>query len=292
MSAKFLEGGPVAEAVLKDVARRVAALRSTGTTPGLATVLVGKDAASAGYVRKKHEACAAVGFHSRGVELPATTSQSELRTALRHLNEDPSIHGVVLQHPLPRQLVLANALLELDPRKDADGLHPTSIGRLALGLPGPVPATPAGVRAMLLHYGIPTAGRHVVVLGRGPTLGRPLSLLLSGKGPGADAAVTLLHSAVPDLAVHTRRADILVSGVGQPGIIRPDMVRPGAVVLSAGITWQGRRLLPDVDEAVAEVASWLTPRLGGVGVTTVAMLLHNTVTLAEAAAHPQAPSPN
>jgi methylenetetrahydrofolate dehydrogenase (NADP+)/methenyltetrahydrofolate cyclohydrolase len=134
----------------------------------------------------------------------------------------------LIQHPLPSHLSLAAALLELDRRKDADGLHPANIGRLALGLPGPVPATPAGVRALLLHYGIPTAGRHVVVLGRGPTLGRPLSLLLSGKGEAADAAVTILHSAVPDLALHTRRADILVSGVGQPGVVRPDMVRPGA----------------------------------------------------------------
>jgi methylenetetrahydrofolate dehydrogenase (NADP+)/methenyltetrahydrofolate cyclohydrolase len=134
---------------------------------------------------------------------------------------------------------------------------------------------------MLLHYGIPTEGRNVVVLGRGPTLGRPLSLLLSGKGKGADAAVTIVHSAVRDLAEYTRRADIVVSGVGQPGIVKPDMVREGAVVVSAGISWQGKRLLPDVDEAVGEKASWITPRLGGVGVMTVAMLLRNTVELAE-----------
>lgn len=282
MTAQFLEGKPVADAVLEDVATRVAALRARGVAPGLATILVGSDPASAGYVRKKHEACAAAGFHSRNVELPDTTTQAELAARIRELNVDATIHGVLVQHPLPRQLDLATALLELDPRKDADGLHPANLGRLAMGRPGPVPATPAGVRAMLVHYGVPTAGRHVVVLGRGPTLGRPLSILLSGKGDGADAAVTLVHSAVPDLASHTRRADILVAGVGQPGVVQPDMVHPGAVVVSAGITWQGHRLLPDVDESVAEVASWITPRLGGVGVTTVAMLLRNTVELAEA----------
>jgi methylenetetrahydrofolate dehydrogenase (NADP+)/methenyltetrahydrofolate cyclohydrolase len=279
---QLLEGKPVADAVLREVEGRVAALRSAGIAPGLATILVGDDSASAGYVRKKHEACAVAGVYSRNIELRSTTSQDELHAAIHTLNEDRSIHGVLIQHPLPPQLSLATALLELDPQKDADGLHPENIGRLALGLPGPVPATPAGVRAMLLHYGIPTEGRHVVVVGRGPTLGRPLSLLLSGRGDGANAAVTVVHSAVPDLCEYTRRAHILVSGVGRPGIIQPHMVRPGAVVVSAGIAWRGRRLLPDVDESVGAVASWITPRLGGVGVTTVAMLLRNTVQLAEA----------
>ncbi len=266
---------------MNDVAARIIALRSAGVIPGLATILVGDDPASAGYVRKKHDACAAAGFRSANIQLSASTTQDELHATIRRLNSDPTIHGFLLQHPLPPPLDFGQALLEMDPRKDADGLHPTNLGRLAVGLPGPVPATPAGVRAMLLHYQIPTAGRHVVVLGRGPTLGRPLSLLLGGKGVGADAAVTVIHSAVPNLAEHTLRADILVSGVGHPGIVRPDMVRDGAVVISAGISWNGKRLLPDVDEAVAEKASWITPRLGGVGVTTVAMLLQNTIQLAE-----------
>lgn len=283
MAAKLLEGKPVAEQVLADVAQRVATLRRCGVVPGLATILVGDDAASAGYVRKKHEACAHAGFRSENVRLPAVTTQAELHATIQRLNGDPTVHGILLQHPLPATLDLGRALLELDPRKDADGLHPQNIGRLTMGLAGPVPATPAGVRAMLLHYGIETRGCHVVVLGRGPTLGRPLSLLLSGKGGGADAAVTVVHSAVPELAQHTRRADILVAGVGQPGIVQPDMVRQGAVVISAGISWQGTRLLPDVAESVAEKAAWITPRLGGVGVTTVAMLLKNTVQLAEQA---------
>lgn len=284
MSAKLLEGKPVADAVLAEVRERVVRLGARGIRPGLATVLVGDDPASTGYVRKKHEACAACDFHSAHVQLPATTTQRELHENLHRLNSDPRIHGVLVQHPLPAHLNLARALLELSPNKDADGLHPTNIGRLALGLSGPVPCTPAGIQAMLLHYGILTAGRRVVILGRGPTLGRPLSLLMSGRGAGADAAVTVVHSAVSDLAAFTRNADILVAGVGQPGIVTPSMVREGAVVISAGISWSGKRLLPDVDEDVSHKASWITPRLGGVGVTTVAMLLRNTVQLAESLA--------
>jgi methylenetetrahydrofolate dehydrogenase (NADP+)/methenyltetrahydrofolate cyclohydrolase len=283
MPAKLLEGKPVADAVLERVSARTAALRARGVVPGLATILVGDDPASAGYVRKKHEACASAGFWSENVALAATTTQDELHAAIDRLNGDRRVHGFLIQHPLPASLDFGRALLRMDPDKDADGLHPTNLGRLAIGDPGPVPATPAGVRAMLLHFGIPTAGRHVVVIGRGPTLGRPLSMLLSAKGAGANAAVTVVHSGVADLAEHTRRADIVVAGVGQPGIVRPEMVREGAVVVSAGITWEGKRLVPDVDESVAEKAAWITPRLGGVGVTTVAMLLQNTMDLAEAA---------
>ncbi len=281
MTAKLLEGEPVAREVMERVAARTEALVARGTTPGLATILVGDDEASAGYVRKKHEACATVGMFSRNVELDRDVTQDRLHEAIRALNRDPAIHGFLIQHPLPGHLDFGRALLEMDPSKDADGLHPQSIGSLALGLDAPVPATPAGVRAMLLHYGIPTSGRHVVVIGRGPTIGRPLSLLLGRPGAGANAAVTVLHSAVPDLATYTRRADILVAGVGRPGIVTPGMVRAGAVVISAGITWEGRRLVPDVDEAVGEKAAWITPRLGGLGVTTVAMLLWNAVGLAE-----------
>jgi methylenetetrahydrofolate dehydrogenase (NADP+)/methenyltetrahydrofolate cyclohydrolase len=266
---------------MRDVAGHVTSLREARIVAGLATILVGDDPASVGYIRKKHEACAAVGVRSENIRLSASASQAELHEAIHRLNQDPSIHGFLLQHPLPTHLDFDRALLEMDPRKDADGLHPYNVGRLAVGLPGPVPATPGAVRAMLLHYGIATAGRHVVIIGRGPTLGRPLSLLLGGRGTGADAAVTVVHSAVPDIKLHTLRADILVSGVGQPGVVTPEMVREGAVVVSAGITWQGKRLLPDVLESVAEKASWITPRLGGVGVMTVAMLLLNTVHAAE-----------
>lgn len=281
MTAKLLEGEAVARGVMDDVAARTAELITEGTTPGLATVLVGDDSASAGYVKKKHEACASVGIYSLNVELDRATSQDELHKVIRKLNDDRSIHGFLIQHPLPPHLDFGRALLEMDPSKDADGLHPMSLGSLAVGLEAPIPATPAGVRAMFLHYDIPTSGRHVVVIGRGPTIGRPLSLLLGQRGAGANAVVTVVHSGVRDLAVYTRQADIVVAGVGQPGIVQPDMVRDGAVVVSAGITWKGKRLLPDVDESVAEKASWITPRLGGLGVTTVAMLLRNAVGLAE-----------
>lgn len=282
MSARLLEGKPVADGVMESVSARTAELRAHGVVPGLATILVGDDPASAGYVRKKHEACAAAGFWSENVKLSADTSQPELHAAIARLNADRRVHGFLIQHPLPAPLDFGRALSQMDPQKDADGLHPTNLGRLAIGDAGPVPATPAGVRAMLLHYQIETAGRHVVVLGRGPTLGRPLSMLLSLKGAGANAAVTVVHSGVANLAEHTLRADIVIAGVGQPGIVQANMVREGAVVISAGITWRGKRLLPDVDEAVGEKAAWITPRLGGVGVTTVAMLLQNTIALAEA----------
>ncbi len=283
MSAAFLSGAPVAEAILARVSERVARLRARGTVPALATILVGDDPASAGYVRKKHETCQTVGMLSIDARLPAGAQPGELRELIHGLNADPAVHGVIVQSPLPKPLDFNLALLELDPHKDADGLHPESFGRLAVGLPGPVPATPAGIDAMFQHYGIDVAGQHVVIVGRGPTLGRPLSLLLSASRRGGNAAVTLVHSRIPEWQSFTRQADIVVVGVGQPGILKPDAVKPGAVVVSAGITWQGKKLVPDVDEAVGEVASWITPRLGGVGVTTVAMLLENTVSLAEAA---------
>lgn len=284
MTAQLMPGAPVAEAVLADVRARVERLQAGGVTPGLGTILVGDDPASAGYVRRKHETCAELGLASFNVEIEAGAGQGALLEAVDRFNHDPAVHAYLIQHPVPDGFNLTDALAHVDPVKDADGLHPTNLGRLVLQEPGPVPCTPAGIQAMLGHYGIETAGKHVVVVGRGPTLGRPLALMMSNRGAGGDAAVTVVHSRVPDLAEHTRSADILIGAVGVPGIIQPDMVAPGAVVLSGGITWEGRRLLPDVDEAVGEVASWITPRLGGVGPTTVAMLLRNTVLAAESQA--------
>jgi methylenetetrahydrofolate dehydrogenase (NADP+)/methenyltetrahydrofolate cyclohydrolase len=281
VSAQLLAGGPVADDVLADVRARIEALVDRGITPGLGTVLVGDDEASASYVRKKHELCAEVGMVSRNVELPASASQADLLVAVRALNADPSVDAFLVQHPVPAGLDFNQALLAIDPDKDADGLHPVNLGRLVLQEPGARPCTPAGIQAMFVHYGIEVAGRDVVIVGRGPTLGRPLALLLTLKEPGANAAVTVVHSAVPDLAEHTRRADIVVAAVGSPGVVTADMVKPGAVVVSGGVSWEGRKLLPDVDEAVGEVASWITPRLGGVGPTTVALLLRNTVAAAE-----------
>jgi methylenetetrahydrofolate dehydrogenase (NADP+)/methenyltetrahydrofolate cyclohydrolase len=282
MSAQLMPGAPVAEAVLADVAKRVERLQANGVTPGLGTILVGDDGPSAGYVARKHETCEQVGITSFHHEIPASATQADLVAAVDDFNANPDVHGYLIQHPVPAGFDFNEALTRMDPAKDADGLHPTNLGRLVLQEPGPVPCTPAGIQAMLSHYSIPVAGRNVVVVGRGPTLGRPLSLLLSNRGDGADAAVTVVHSRVPDLAEFTRAADILIGAVGRPGIITPEMVKPGAVVISGGITWEGRKLLPDVEESVAEVAGWITPRLGGVGPTTVAMLLRNTVQAAEA----------
>jgi methylenetetrahydrofolate dehydrogenase (NADP+)/methenyltetrahydrofolate cyclohydrolase len=281
MPAKFLDGKAVADAVLTDVASRTATLKKRGITPGLGTILVGNDGPSISYVKKKHETCAAVGIASYNVTIPASATQADLLKAVDGFNNDPEVDAFLIQHPVPEGFDFNQALFRMDPRKDADGLHPVNLGRLVLQEPGPLPCTPAGIQAMLGHYEIPVEGKEVVIVGRGPTLGRPLALILTLKQPFANAAVTVVHSGVKDLSRYTRRADIIVAAAGIPSIVTPDMVKPGAVVISGGITWEGKKLVPDVAESVAEVASWITPRLGGVGPTTVAMLLRNTVTAAE-----------
>lgn len=281
MTAQFLAGAPVAEAVLAEVRTRVEALLERGVTPGLGTILVGDDSASAGYVRKKHEACEAVGMASQHISIPADAGQQALLDAVDRFNNDPAVDAYIIQLPVPDGFDANEALMRMDPAKDADGLHPVNLGKLVLQEDGPVPCTPAGIQAILQHYGIDVAGREVCIVGRGPTLGRPLALLLTLKRPGANAAVTVVHTGVPNLADFTRRADIVVAAAGVPNFVTADMVKPGAVVVSGGITWEGKKLLADVDESVNEVASWVTPRLGGVGPTTVAMLLRNTVEAAE-----------
>ena len=281
MAARLLEGAPVAEAVLTDVATRVAALKARGIVPGLGTILVGDDPASAGYVARKHELCAKYGIRSFHQAIAAADRQQALLEAVRKFNEEPELDAFLIQNPVPEGFDFNEALMHLAPEKDADGLHPVNLGKLVLQEPGPRPCTPSGILAMLTHYKIPVEGREVVVVGRGPTLGRPLALMLSLKEPGANAAVTVVHTGVPNIADYTRRADILICAVGVPSFITPEMVKPGAVVLSGGISWQGRKLLPDVDEAVGRVADWITARLGGVGPTTVALLLRNAVECAE-----------
>lgn len=281
MAAELLAGAPVADAVLEDVQARVAKLAEHGKTVGLGTILVGDDSASAGYVRKKHETCEAVGIASHHIDVPGDGTQADLLAAVERFNADPEVDAFLIQHPVPDQYDFNAALLAMDPAKDGDGLHPINLGKLVLQEDGPVPATPAGIQAMFVHYGIEISGREVCIVGRGPTLGRPLSLLLTMKRPGANAAVTTVHTGVKDIASYTRRADIVIAAVGSPSIVTPDMVKPGAVVVSGGVSWEGRKLLPDVDESVGEVASWITPRLGGVGPTTVALLLRNTVEAAE-----------
>lgn len=291
MTAQVLDGVATAAAVKAEIAERVAALRERGVVPGLGTLLVGDDPASRSYVAGKHRDCAEVGIESIRVDLPATASADDIRAAILGLNLSESVTGYIIQLPLPTGID-ENAMLELmDPDKDADGLHPTNLGRLVLGVEGeldsPLPCTPNGIVEMLRRHGIPTAGKHVVVVGRGLTVGRPLGLLLTRKG--LDATVTLTHSRTADLAAEVRRADIVVAAVGVPGLIAADWVKPGAAVLDVGITRvdnpdTGRaKLTGDVAPGVAEVAAWLSPVPGGVGPMTRAMLIHNVVTAAERA---------
>jgi methylenetetrahydrofolate dehydrogenase (NADP+)/methenyltetrahydrofolate cyclohydrolase len=281
VTARLLPGAPVAEAVLADLRPRIARLVDAGHRPGLGTILVGGDSASGGYVSMKMAKAADLGMTSPHVHLPDDASQADVVAAIRSMNDDPSVDAMLVQHPTPKQIDFEAALLEMDPDKDVDGLHPVNMGRLALGMPGPVPCTPAGIEALLAHHGVQVAGQEVCILGRGTTLGRPLALLLTQKRPTANAAVTVVHTGVPDWASYTRRAAIVVAAVGVPGILQPEHITPGATVVGGGVRYEGRRLLPDVDEACNEVAGAITPRVGGVGPTTVAMLFKNCVEAAE-----------
>jgi methylenetetrahydrofolate dehydrogenase (NADP+)/methenyltetrahydrofolate cyclohydrolase len=281
MTARLLPGAPVAEAVFADLAPRIKALVEAGHTPGLGTILVGEDSASAGYIRMKQEKAVELGLTAPHIHLPQDARQADVIDAIRAFNDDPAVDAMLVQHPTPPQIDFDAALLEMDPDKDVDGLHPLNMGRLALSMAGPVPCTPAGIEALLAHYRIPVAGRGVCVLGRGFTLGRPLALLLSQKRPTANAAVTVVHTGVPDWPEYTRQADIVIAAAGVPGILQPQHIRSGAVVVGGGVRYDGRKLLPDVDERCAEVAGWITPRVGGVGPTTIAMLFRNAVEAAE-----------
>lgn len=283
MTARLLPGGPVAEAVFADLRPRIDKLVANGHTPGLGTILVGDDSASAGYIRMKQEKALELGCTAPHIHLPQTATQADLVAAIRDFNADPFVDAMLVQHPTPQQIDFEAALQEMDPDKDVDGLHPTNMGRLALGMRGPVPCTPAGIEALLAFHEVPVAGRSVCILGRGTTLGRPLALLLTQKRPTANAAVTVVHTGVPNWPDYTRQAEIVIAAAGVPGILQPEHVRPGAVVVGGGVRYEGRKLLPDVDESVAEVAGAITPRIGGVGPTTVAMLFRNCVEAAEAA---------
>jgi methylenetetrahydrofolate dehydrogenase (NADP+)/methenyltetrahydrofolate cyclohydrolase len=281
MAARVLDGEALATRIREQLSERVRELKGAGVQPGLGSILVGDDGPSARYVEMKHQDSAEVGIASTHQHLPATTSEAELHATIARFNADPEVDAYLVQLPLPGGLDEEAALLAVDPDKDVDGLHPVNLGRLVMGAEGPIPCTPAGIQALLVANGVAIEGRHVVIIGRGLTIGRPLALLLALKRPHANAAVTVVHTGVPDLADHTRRADILVAAAGQAGLVTPDMVKPGAAVVGAGTSWSGKRLLSDVDESVAEVAGWLTPRLGGVGPMTRAMLLSNAVRAAE-----------
>lgn len=284
MSAVVLDGERLAGEIKDELRSRIEELRNRGMTPGLGTVLVGDDGPSANYVAMKHKDCADLGIESRHEHLPADATQGDVDAVVDRFNADGAVHAYLMQYPFPAHLDYEAALLRVEPAKDVDGLHPVNLGRLVQGVDAPLACTPAGIQYMLEAYGIPIEGSHTVIVGRGLTIGRPLANLLALKRPGANAAVTVVHTGVGDLGALTRQADILIAAAGSPGLVTADMVKPGAAVVAAGVSFSGRRLLSDVDDGVAEVAGWLSPRIGGVGPMTRAMLLRNTVAAAEAAA--------
>lgn len=280
MAAVTLDGKQTAATIRAELASRVLALKARGITPGLGTVLVGDDPGSHAYVGGKHRDCAEIGINSIRVDLPATATQQEVEAALTNLNADPACTGYIVQLPLPRGLDQGAALAAIDPAKDADGLHPMSLGRLVLNEPAPLPCTPRGIVELLRRYDVAINGTHVVVIGRGVTVGRPLGLLLTRKSE--NATVTLCHTGTPDFGVFTRTADIVVVAAGVPGLLTADMVKPGAAVLDVGITRTESGLVGDVAPEVREVAGFVAPMPGGVGPMTRAMLLVNVVEMAEA----------
>ncbi|WP_298209682.1 tetrahydrofolate dehydrogenase/cyclohydrolase catalytic domain-containing protein [Ferrimicrobium sp.] len=281
MSARILDGNWAAEQVKAGLRDRIGVLGARGVTVGLATVLVGDDAPSARYVAMKHADCSELGITSYDHRLNGSATMAELLAKIEELNADDRVHSYLIQLPLPSHLDQEAVLAAVAPEKDVDGLHPFNLGLLTLGQPRVVACTPAGIVELLRLHGLDLTGKHVVIVGRGVTIGRPLALLLALNRPGLNAAVTVVHSRVKSLASYTMEADVIVAAAGSPGIIDAAMVRPGAVVVGAGTTFEGRRLLSDVDEKVGEVAGWITPRLGGVGPMTRAMLLSNAVSAAE-----------
>jgi len=285
MTAHTLDGTATAAALKAELARRVDRLTSMGRRPGLGTVLVGDDPASRKYVAAKHRDCAEVGIASLQVQLPATASQYDVANAILDLNADPDCTGYIVQLPLPDHLDTNAVLALVDPDKDADGLHPLNLGRLVLGEPAPLPCTPRGCVELLRRYGVPLDGAHVVVVGRGVTVGRPIGLLLTRRSE--NATVTLCHTGTTDLAAQVREADIVVSAAGVTGIIAKEMVKPGAVVLDVGVSSSAGKLAGDVAPDVREVAFAVSPNPGGVGPMTRAMLLTNVVEAAERAAAPR-----
>jgi methylenetetrahydrofolate dehydrogenase (NADP+)/methenyltetrahydrofolate cyclohydrolase len=279
MTAVVLDGKATAAAIKEDLARRVAALARAGTVPGLGTVLVGDDPGSHAYVGGKHRDSVQVGIASIRRDLPADATQEQVEAVIDELNADPACTGYIVQLPLPAGIDALRVLNRMDPAKDADGLHPVSLGRLVLGEPGPLPCTPRGIVELLRRYDVPIAGADVTVIGRGITVGRALGLLLTRRSE--NATVTLTHTGTKDLPGHTRRADIVVVAAGRPGLLTADMVKPGAAVLDVGITRTDAGLVGDVAPEVAEVAGYLAPMPGGVGPMTRAMLLANVVDAAE-----------
>ena len=285
MTARVIDGKALAAEIRGEVADRARRLADRGVIPGLAAVLVGEDEPSRIYVGAKQKAAAEVGIHSDRHDLPGGVSEPELLELVAHLGADPEVHGILVQLPLPEHISVLAVHEAIDPAKDVDALTPASVGRLVRGEATFLPATPYGIVEMFARNGIDTKGAEVVVVGRGPLVGLPLSIMLAQKSDRGNATVTLCHTATRDLASHTRRADILVAAAGRPGTITADMVKPGAVVIDVAVNRTEAGLVGDVAfEEVSEVAGWITPVPGGVGPLTVAMLLVNTVRAAELAA--------
>jgi len=287
MSAIIIDGKAIAAKVNAETAAETEKLvREKGVRPGLAVILAGEDPASQVYVSRKVKMCGELGIDSRKILLPADVSQDTLLGIIRDLNNDPSIHGILVQSPAPKQISEQEVVRAIDPRKDVDCFHPENVGKVFLGdLSGFLPCTPWGISVLLAESGIPTAGKHAVILGRSTIVGRPMAALLMAKGAGGDATVTICHSRTKDLASFTRQADIVIAALGIPRFLKADMIREGAVVVDVGInripapeTKTGSRLVGDVDyEPVAEKAGAITPVPGGVGPMTIAMLMKNTL---------------
>ena len=279
MTAQILDGRATLATIKDELKGRIAALAERGVVPGLGTIRVGEDPGTRWYVNAKHKDCAEVGIASIRHDLPTGASQSEVEAIIDELNADPACTGFLVQLPLPKGLDEFAVLERVDPAKDADGLHPTNLGRLVLGETAPLPCTPYGIVELLRRYDVPIAGADVVVIGRGITVGRPLGLLLTRRSE--NATVTLCHTGTRDLASHVRRADIVVAAAGVPGIVTAAMVKPGAAVLDVGVSRVDGKIAGDVAADVASVAGYLTPNPGGVGPMTRAMLLTNVVEAAE-----------
>lgn len=280
VTAQVLDGKDAAARIKAELTERVDRLRNRGLVPGLGTVLVGDDPGSQTYVRGKHRDCAEVGIESIRIDLPADATQAQVEDAVDKLNENAACTGYIVQLPLPEGLDENAVIGRIDPSKDADGLHPMNLGWLVLGKPAPLPCTPRGIVELMQRNSVTIAGQHVVVIGRGITVGRPLGLILTRRSE--NATVTLCHTGTADLAAHIRQADIVVAAAGIPGLVKPEMVKPGAALLDVGVSRdEAGKIVGDVDPDSAQTAGWISPNPGGVGPMTRALLLSNIVDIAE-----------
>jgi methylenetetrahydrofolate dehydrogenase (NADP+)/methenyltetrahydrofolate cyclohydrolase len=289
MAANIISGNEVAKTIRAELKEEVAKMKTGGVTPGLVVILVGEDAASQVYVRKKGEACEELGILSETVRRPVDTAEAEVLALIDKYNADPRFDGILVQLPLPKQISEEKVLMRIDPSKDVDGFHPVNVGKMVVGSDAYLPCTPAGIQELLVRSGNDPKGKHVVILGRSNIVGKPIANILVQKAPGADATVTVCHSRTKDLPALSRQADILIAAMGVPKFVKADMVKDGVVVIDVGVnriddpsTKSGTRLVGDVDfEAVKEKASAITPVPGGVGPMTITMLMRNTIRAAK-----------